>query len=257
MICFPARTLASGQEALEIPSLPVMEAIGRLSAQLGLSVGGEVVIGPRIRTRAIRGKMSAEAALRRMLQGTGINVQKVRSRSFRLTRLKLPAKQAVPQVAYETTDDIVVTATKRSLPASLLGGKIEYVGFETPLGARDSGRGPADLAARIPSLSSTALGRGRDKLFLRGIADSSFAGATEATLGEYLGEARINFNAPDPGLLLYDVDRIELLKGAQGTLYGAGSLGGVLRIEPERPNLARASGFVDASISSTRSGGLS
>ncbi|RYF20655.1 MAG: TonB-dependent receptor, partial [Oxalobacteraceae bacterium] len=47
------------------------------------------------------------------------------------------------------------------------------------------------------------------------------------------------------------------LKGAQGTLYGGGSLGGVLRIEPERPNLTRASGFVDATISSTRSGGLS
>lgn len=256
MTCFSARTLASGPATLDVPSLPVIEAIGRLSARLGLSVGGEVVIDPRIRTRPIRGKMSAEAALRRMLQGTGISVQKLGPLSFRLRRLKLPAKQVVQEASRETTEDIVVTATKRSLPAALLGGKIEYVGFETPLGARDSGRGPADLAARIPSLSSTALGRGRDKLFLRGIADSSFAGATEATLGEYLGEARINFNAPDPGLLLYDVKRVELLKGAQGTLYGGGSLGGVLRIEPERPNLTRTSGFVDATLSSTRSGGL-
>ena len=234
----------------------MVQALERLSARTGVAVGGELRIDPRVRTQGVQGRMSPEAALRRMLRHTGLSAQKVGERSFRLVRL-IPTVKAAPVSEVEPVQpDIVVTATKRPQRASILGGNIEYVTFRTPLGAGDSSRGPAELAARIPSISSTALGRGRDKLFLRGIADSSFPGMTEATLGEYFGEARINFNAPDPGLLLYDVDRIELLKGPQGTLYGGGTLGGVLRIEPERPNLDRATGFVDATISSTRSGDL-
>lgn len=197
--------------------------------------------------------MSAETALRRMLQDTGLQAMKVGDRSFRLTRKEPPPAPAIFAPAAEDLGDIVVTATKRPVPAPLLAG-VETVTMDSPLGLQERSRGPADLAARIPALSSTALGAGRDKLFLRGMADSSFAGATEATLGEYLGEARINFNAPDPGLLLYDVDRIELLNGAQGTLYGGGTLGGVLRIEPRRPDVSSVYGHVDAAASSTRSG---
>ncbi|WP_132911283.1 TonB-dependent receptor plug domain-containing protein [Sphingomonas sp. BK235] len=256
--CFPVRSFAVGPEAYDLPSLPVMEAIERLSSRAKVTIGGEVHVDPRLRTRPLKGSMSAAAALRRLLRGTGIGVRRLGPRTYRLVRLDPPNKVAPPSPApiQRPAEDIVVIATKRALPLLLSGGGVEYARFDTPLSVHDGGRSPGELAARIPSLSSTALGRGRDKLFLRGIADSSFAGATEAVLGEYLGEARINFNAPDPGLLLYDVNRVELLKGAQGTLYGGGTLGGVLRIEPERPDLSRASGFVDASISSVRSGGL-
>jgi len=257
-IGIPARSPASEPATFNIPSLPIVEAIERLSAQSDMSIGGTLHVDPRLRTRAVRGRLSEKAALRRMLQGTGLRAVQVGHHSFRLERvasLQKPAT-ALPRLQDEPLQDVVVVA-KRSLPAALLGGSVDHVGLDTPLGGIDARRGPAELASRIPAVSSTALGRGRDKLFLRGIADSSFAGATEATLGEYLGEARINFNAPDPGLLLYDVSRIELLKGAQGTLYGGGTLGGVLRIEPERAKLFKAGGFVDGSISTTDSGGLS
>jgi len=202
--------------------------------------------------------MSEKTALKEMLRGTGLRALQLGGHSFRLERIVARPKPvpALPPPPEEAPQDIIVIATKRFLPIPLLGGSVDSVDFDTPLGANDARRGPAELAERIPSVSSTSLGRGRDKLFLRGVADSSFVGATEATLGEYLGEARINFNAPDPGLLLYDISRIELLKGAQGTLYGGGTLGGVLRIEPQRPDLSRVAGFVDGAVSATREGGL-
>jgi hypothetical protein len=127
------------------------------------------------------------------------------------------------------------------------GGDVDVQRFASPLGAIDQQHDVSSLNQRIPSLSATALGPGRNKLFVRGIADSSFSGHSQATLGEYLGEARINYDAPDPGLLLYDVKQVELLKGPQGTLYGGGTLAGVLRIEPMRPDLARSAAFLDLS----------
>ncbi|WP_163278767.1 Plug domain-containing protein, partial [Enterobacter hormaechei] len=74
---------------------------------------------------------------------------------------------------------------------------------------------------RVASLASTHLGPGRNKLFIRGIADSSFVGPTQATVGQYWGNSRITYSAPDPDLKLYDIGRVEVLEGPQGTLYGA------------------------------------
>lgn len=101
--------------------------------------------------------------------------------------------------------------------------------------------GSQALVDQVPVLSSTHLGPGRNKLFIRGIADSSFNGPTQATVGEYLGEVRLNYNAPDPDLAIYDVASIEVLEGPQGALYGAGSLGGIVRLVPVAPDLSRGS----------------
>ena len=68
------------------------------------------------------------------------------------------------------------------------------------------------------------------------------AAPTQATVGQYLGEIRLNYNAPDPDLRLYDIDRVEVLEGPQGTLYGAGSLGGIIRIVPNRAAARRGRG---------------
>jgi outer membrane receptor protein involved in Fe transport len=228
----------------------------RLSALAGISIGTTQAIAPNIRSRAVWGAKSPEDALRRMLTGTDLEVIRLDSRTYRIVARKRPPKP-LPAPAPEPEEpipDIVVVATKRPQWRDVLGGSIEVVSFESPLGGSDQRGDVVALSAQLPSLSSTGLGRGRDKLFLRGIADSSFTGKSEATLGEYLGEARINYNAPDPGLLLYDLRRVELLKGAQGTLYGGGTLSGVLRLEPERPDLFASGGFVDLSGSSTAHG---
>jgi outer membrane receptor protein involved in Fe transport len=91
-------------------------------------------------------------------------------------------------------------------------------------------------------VASTHLGPGRNKLFIRGIADSSFVGPTQSTVGQYWGNSRITYSAPDPNLRLYDVRSVEVLEGPQGTLYGAGSLGGVVRVVPRSPDLGTFEG---------------
>src|SRR5690606_33326678 len=62
-----------------------------------------------------------------------------------------------------------------------------------------------------------------------------FNGQLQSTVSQYLGESRLTYSAPDPDLALYDIEKVEVAEGPQGTLYGAGSLGGVIRIMPRLP----------------------
>ncbi len=109
---------------------------------------------------------------------------------------------------------------------------------------------------RIPTVSSTYLGSGRNKLFIRGIADSSFTGPTQSTVGQYLGDLRLSYNAPDPDLRLSDLASVEVLEGPQGTLYGAGSLGGIIRLVPNEPEMAAVAGSAMIGGSATEHGAI-
>ncbi|RZJ28348.1 MAG: hypothetical protein EON85_09140 [Brevundimonas sp.] len=93
-------------------------------------------------------------------------------------------------------------------------------------------------------MDSTRQGLGRNKLFVRGLADSAMNGPLQATVGQYFGDLRLGYGSPDPDLTLIDIRRIEVFEGPQGTRFGAGSVGGVLRIQPELPALSETSGRI-------------
>jgi len=254
----PAQAQTSARARYDIPSLPVIDALVRFGVLTGISVGGDV-FDTQVRTKTVRGRMSAADALQRMMQGTGLRAVSVGPRAFRLVRTDKvvrarPAVTTSSSVDDPPGPDIVVTASKRATPRWAETGITQsvYVGGSPYLAG--GGASVSTLANQIPSLTSTALGPGRNKLFVRGVADSSLSGESQATLAEYFGEARTNYNGPDPGLLLYDVDRVDLVKGPQGTLYGAAAVGGVLRIEPVRPDLGRLEVIADTSATLTSGG---
>ncbi len=196
-------------------------------------------------------------ALQRMLEGSGIEVQAKGAASFRLRRTG-PAGPANGDESAGELSEILVTATKRSqalsdlpLPVTVIGA--DQIASVSPLGGT---RAALDFDA---TTSSTNLGPGRDRQFIRGVADSPFLGPSQATVSIQFDEARLNYSAPDPDLRLLDVDRVEVLKGPQGPLYGTGALGGVLHILPKRPELVvrtvQASGFVGTTQDGATSGG--
>jgi outer membrane receptor protein involved in Fe transport len=117
-----------------------------------------------------------------------------------------------------------------------------------------SAAGTQVLVDGLPALSSTHLGPGRDKLFVRGIADSSFNGPTPATVAQYFGDVRLNYAAPDPDLNLYDIPEAEVLEGPQGTLYGSAALGGIVRLVPNGPKLGATQASGVAGLSQTSHG---
>jgi outer membrane receptor protein involved in Fe transport len=112
-----------------------------------------------------------------------------------------------------------------------------------------------DVAGQIPGLSIQDLGPGDKKYVIRGINSSG-----DSTTGVYYGEATISgSNANDgggfePDIRLFDLDHIEVLRGPQGTLYGASSMSGTIRFIPKSPDLNSIGGYLTAEGSYTDHG---
>ncbi|MEJ8629193.1 TonB-dependent receptor plug domain-containing protein [Sphingomonas sp. I4] len=136
---------------------------------------------------------------------------------------RIPARAAASAPS-GNAQDIIVTASKQGTELARYPGSVSVVGrgVALPSGSIDL----SDVAGQTPILQTTALGPGRNKLFIRGIADSSFNGATESTASLYLDEVQIAFAGPDPGLKLYDIGEVEIAEGPQGALHGSGRSAG-------------------------------
>ena len=241
-----ATPLAARNVELAIPAGTVSEVAIALARATGASI---VIADPalgRTRIGAIQGRMGAEAAVRKLARSGGMEAVRVGPNAWRLVAAPRrsvsrprPERQArVVRVAATVAPEaegppIIVTATKRDLTYAETPGQVTLLD-----GARlEAGGvgGTEKIMQRAATVSSTYLGSGRNKLFIRGIADSSFTGPTQATVGQYFGDLRLSYNAPDPDLRLSDMERVEILEGPQGTLYGAGSLGGIIRLVPRAP----------------------
>lgn len=257
-----ASAAQAGQaQKVDVPSGGLAQAVIALGRQTGASIGFSDPGFAALQVRRLKGRMGIEEALARLLRNSGARAINIGGNSWRIVRGPAPTpapaeRNRVPAVQFahvEISADIVVTGSKRDMRLSDYPGSVAILRMDDlPIGSR--GGGTSVLTARLPGLASTHLGAGRNKLFIRGIADSSFNGPTQATVGQYLGETRLNYNAPDPDLRLYDVATIEVLQGPQGTLYGAGSLGGVVRVLPVAPQLSEFQAGASGSLAATTHG---
>jgi outer membrane receptor protein involved in Fe transport len=244
---------------INTPAGTLEQAIAALARQTGTSVAVDDPALWRRKVRALSGRMDAAEALRRLLadadaRPVSLGVDVWRAVPVVRTQHTLrPSRRPEPNAAEGETGDVVtVTGSKRDLRLADFPAAVELLpGAEL---ATDPQQGTEGIVHRLASVSSTYLGAGRNKLFIRGIADSSFTGPTQSTVGQYLGDLRLTYNAPDPDLRLYDVRSVEVLEGPQGTLYGAGSLGGIIRIVPNAPEIGRSAAFVAGGISATQHG---
>jgi len=161
--------------------------------------------------------------------------------------LAAPWAAAEPTGGGETTlDQVVVTAQKRSedvqkigVAVSAMSGKeMETLRLQQPL----------DLAYVSPSLSTLNAQTDSTPLFLiRGVGLDDFNNNNSSGVGTYLDGVFASF----PGFLteaMYDVDRVEILKGPQGTLYGKNTAGGAINLISRQPT-DDLEGYVDADYS--------
>jgi iron complex outermembrane recepter protein len=165
------------------------------------------------------------------------------------------AASAEGEVAPAQLQEIVVTAQKRAedikdIPISvsaISGAEL----LEHHIEDYD------DITRTVPGVGFTAgAGPGLDNIEIRGV--SSLSGS--ATVGIYIDEVSVTVsNSQYDGAVqpkLFDLDRIEVLRGPQGTLYGASSMGGTIRFITKQPDLDNFSATVSTDLSGTHHGGF-
>jgi iron complex outermembrane receptor protein len=267
ILCLAAAPAAAQQQTVsfDIPAGRLSDALIVLGQQGGVTVGASDPALATIRSRPVRGRMSVRSALRRLLADSGYDFVFVNPRTVRIDRSAPPRRAAsdrprpprppAPVAGPEALEaEIIVTASKQGVALDRFGGAVHVVELVDEQAGRFGARGTDAVLSRLPVLTSTSLGPGRNKLFIRGVADSSFNGPSQASVGQTLGDVRLTFNAPDPSLHLYDMERVELLEGPQGTLYGTGALGGMLRLVPTPPQLGSTGASLATGLLSTRHG---
>ena len=103
-----------------------------------------------------------------------------------------------------------------------------------------------DYATRSPSISYISIGPGYQEFFMRGVSDGSNPNvANTSTTGLYLDEQSLSYFGGIPDLHMYDIQRIEVLNGPQGTLYGASSMSGAVKIITNKPDPSAFAAGID------------
>ncbi len=254
-LCTPSAQARDTEYRIDIRAVDLGDALATLSAQTGVSFASDGPM-PRAAVSAVRGEMTVGDALDRMFRALDLQGVRVGPRAYRIARRK-PAGEnsATPAPPAPPAEDIVVTGRKQS---ELLSAMAAPVAVYVPDDEGRSGVGTTtrDVARGTEGLVLTNSGAGGDRSFIRGIADSPFNGLSQSTVSVQLNDARLTYNAPEPGLRLVDVARVEVLKGPQGPLYGTGALGGVYRIVTNRPVLGLTEGEAGLGISAVAGGGF-
>ena len=152
-------------------------------------------------------------------------------------------------------EEVVVTATKRSESAQDIPMTIQTLGEET---LDDLGIGNfKDYIRYLAGVTSGGRGPGRNEVFIRGVSAGKgglkIAGAVglEPNVAMYLDEAPISMGGRNIDPYMTDMNRVEVLPGPQGTLYGASSQAGTVRLITNKPEFNEFSAGFDISVSET------
>lgn len=156
-------------------------------------------------------------------------------------------------------ENIVVTANRReealqSIPSTvqvLTGASLD----------RQGAQNFQDYLAEIPSVGFRDAGQGSRQISMRGISNpgGSIYGvaASSSAVGIYLDDIPIQGTSRAPDLGIYDLQRVEVLKGPQGTLYGEGAMGGAIKLVLNQPDASSFSSKAEFRLADTDGGSIS
>ncbi|MEO7410087.1 MAG: TonB-dependent receptor [Sphingomicrobium sp.] len=144
---------------------------------------------------------------------------------------------------------MIVTATKRAsrvqdVPFSINAQSQEDI-------RRANAQTIEDISRNVAGLTVQNLGPGQSQVSIRGVSAGQVARdqpGVKEQVGVYLDESVISLSLFTPDVDLYDLNRVETLRGPQGTLFGSGSVGGTLRYITNQPKLGRTEGSVEANV---------
>jgi iron complex outermembrane recepter protein len=289
-----ADDFSSNQYTLEIERQPIVAALTEFSRQTGLQVGYLPRNAQEESTivAELKGQYTAESALQELLAPSGLLFERVNEKTlavmaprskfervalagdakksgiwgrFRLAEAEKPSGVASKEAAERSSayqkksdplEEVIVTAQKRAerledVPISISvvrGGDLDSSSFS----------GVTEILNTVPGVATTVgLLGGGTQVAVRGVtaAGSTFAGSSP--IAYYVDSVPFGFvrTAVGPDLGPYDLDRIEVLRGPQGTLYGASALNGVVRVLTQDADLRELSFKARTSVSTTEAGG--
>lgn len=197
------------------------------------------------KTTGASGDLTVEETLQMLLSGTGLAFQVLDEKGITIIPSVAGGSQDAPAAAASarnfdnraTLEEVVVTATKRVESVRDVPVAVSAISSQDIL-ARGLTQ-YSDYLNSLPGVSFQDAGPGQSQIHIRGVVANEGGGGT-ASVATYFGEtvtSALTISGGKPNLRLVDIDRVEVLRGPQGTLFGANSLAGVVRIVPTAPDM--------------------
>src|SRR3984957_8587954 len=267
LIDVPAALAEGAQpEALSagIPAEPLAQALEAFARQTGLQlvyVSG--VVGDQ-RSHAVSAGLGAKEALARMLEGTGLKFEYLTPRSIRILAAVVVASPKETMTKIRTGDElqeVIVTANRREENLQDVPMTIQVLTGATL--AKLNATTFDDFAKYLPGVTAHGVGPSQNSIYVRGLGTAasgvqgSGVGGTFPNVAVYLDEQSVPL--PNRNLDIYaaDPDRIEILEGPRGPLFGAGAQAGGVRYIPNKAKLGLTEAMVNAGYATTAHGGQS
>lgn len=174
-----------------------------------------------------------------------------------LAQTASPHSDADAKKADATSLQEVIVTANRSGAQSLQNVAMAVSVMNVNLADRAGLGNLSDIAKFAPSLSITEGAPGLNKFDMLGLSTGAYRTSDtsdRSLVAVYLDDTPISIQGQTPDLRVYDLERVEILRGPQGTLYGDSSMAGTVRFVTAKPNMASAFGTIEATGAGTEHG---
>ena len=266
MLCMASMALAGNNPSrhFEIKAEPLAEALMEFGAQSGLTVVAPTTLTVGKNAPALRGEIAWADALGRLLKGTGLTFTQDADGTIVIQKKvsgTAPARASSGASSQEQVQlaDVIVTAQRRS--ERLLQVAAPVTALQGTDLSRQGDFRLADYAASVPGLNLISSEPGETSIVIRGIT-TGYGAAIAATTSTYIDDTPYGSSTANAlgSLTTVDLDpatlqSVEVLRGPQGTLYGASAMGGLIKYVTIPPSLTKYSARVELDGSSVDGGG--
>src|ERR1700726_109199 len=254
-----AQTLQPTSLAADIPARPLAEALAAFARQTGLQLVYVSGIVRARRSHAAAAGLSPDEALARLLQGTGLRFEYLTPHSIRILAAEgAPRKTAMNIPAQAELSEVIVTANRREEDLQDVPITIQVLTGDAL--AKLNATTFDDFVSYLPGVTAYGAGPGESNIYVRGLAtavggiQSAGSIGTFSNVAVYLDHQSTQLPSRNLDIYAADLERIEILEGPQGTLFGAGAQAGVVRYITNKPKLNVTEGNVEAGYGTTAHG---
>jgi iron complex outermembrane recepter protein len=262
----PAALAEAAQPAVlgaDIPAQPLAQALEAFARQTGLQLVYVSGVVTDQRSHAVSAGLGAKEALARMLEGTGLKFEYLTPRGIRiLTAVVAPPRETPTRIpSGEELQEVIVTANRREENLQNVPIAMQVLTGDTL--AKINATTFDDFLSYLPGVTAHGVGPGQNHIYMRGLATAAYgiqgAGYTGGfpNVAVYLDEQSAQLPHRNLDVYAADLERIEVLEGPQGTLFGAGAQAGVVRYITNKPKLDVSEGTVNAGFATTAHGAQS
>ncbi len=227
------------------PSMPMAAALQSVGRETGVNILVDASLVKGLQSRELKGQLSSDAALMALLDGTGLSVRRTAANSVMIVRASQDPQGGSAAGGGATVEALIVTAQKRE--EDIQDVPIAISAFSQKDLDQQKIEGGFDLLKAIPNVTFSKNNFSSYNFSIRGIGTKAVSATTDPGVAVAFNNTALIQNRLFEQEY-FDVERVEVLRGPQGTLYGRNATAGVINVISAKPDMNDFDGWIKGEV---------